>query len=697
MNTHPFTARRRILSAAFVLMLLTLSAAALAAATPLSPEDVFRLRTVTDAQVSPDGRWIAALISRQREAGDKPGGNYTELHVWSVETGRARPFVTGEVAVGSPAWSPDGTRIAFLLKRGEDAQTQVWTIAADGGEAVPATRSATDVLLFRWHPDGRRLGYVAQTAPTAREKELERKGYGFVYFEENLKPRRLYLAELPAAGVFPEPAALTRDLNVWDFAFSPDGARVAIAASARNLVDEEYMFQKIYLLELPGGAPAPWVDPDGKLGRLAFSPDGGRLAYTAARERRDHAESQVYTVAVGESTPRNLTPPDFAGHVAWAGWRDADTLLYLAGEGVWNTLSAIPRTGGERRVLLHGRDAGLVFDRPHASRDGRVTAFLGQTVAHPAELFVWTGAGAPRRLSDSNPWLAERALGRQETIRWAARDGLSIEGLLIHPVAADPGRKPPLAVIVHGGPEGHYSNGWLTRYSEPVQVLAGKGYAVFLPNYRASTGYGVAFGAEGYGDPAGKEFDDIADGIDHLVRAGVADAGRVGLAGGSYGGYAAAWFASYYTRYVRAVCMFVGISDLVSKRGTTDIPYEELYVHSGKPLEQMWELALQRSPLYHAHKSRTAVLIVGGAQDTRVHPSQSLEFYRQLKMTGHPAVRLVQYPGEGHGNRRQPGRIDVLLRQLDWLDWYVRDLQPLDGPLPPLDLSDRYGLELPAR
>jgi dipeptidyl aminopeptidase/acylaminoacyl peptidase len=247
-------------------------------------------------------------------------------------------------------------------------------------------------------------------------------------------------------------------------------------------------------------------------------------------------------------------------------------------------------------------------------------------------------------------------------------------------------------VVVHGGPESNWSNGWLTAYSEPGQVLAGKGYAVFYPNYRASTGYGVEFAAQGLGDPAGKEFDDIADGIDYLVAQGIADRERVGLGGGSYGGYAAAWFATYYTRYVRAVVMFVGISDLVSKHGTTDIPLEELYVHSGKPLEELWDLSLKRSPIYWAKQSSTATLICGGTNDTRVHPSQSIELYRRMKMNNHPAVRLVQYPGEQHGNASQPGRIDIHYRILDWYDWYVRDAKQLQGPLPPLDISEKYGL-----
>jgi dipeptidyl aminopeptidase/acylaminoacyl peptidase len=298
-------------------------------------------------------------------------------------------------------------------------------------------------------------------------------------------------------------------------------------------------------------------------------------------------------------------------------------------------------------------------------------------------------------MTQVNPWVEDRLLGEQKVIQYDARDGWKIEGLLIYPHNYKSGTKYPLIVYVHGGPESHYSNEWRTRYSTPGQVMANEGYFVFYPNYRASTGYGVKFAAAGYADAAGKEFDDIADGIDHLVKKGYVDESRVGLAGGSYGGYASAWFATFYTEKVKAVCMFVGISNLVSKRSTTDIPYEELYVHSGKSLEEMWQISLERSPVYYASKSKSAVLIYGGADDPRVHPSQSLELYRRLKMNNHPAVRLVQYPGEKHGNSKQPGRTDVLYRQLHWMNWYVKDAKPIDGPMPPLDISNSYNLELP--
>lgn len=657
----------------------------------LTPEDVLRIKTCSSAEISSNGKWIAYTVSVPREAGDEPGGAYSELYIFSIETGIIRPFITGKVNISSPRWSPDSSKIAFLAERGEKASTQVWVIPVDGGEAGQVTKADTSVIDFRWHPSGDQLAYIATTPTAKREKELEKKGYGFIFFEENLKHRNLYLAQLAGEK---QTKQLTDGLSVWSFALSPDGRVIAAAVSPKNLVDHSYMFQKIHLLDLESKKLTRLTDNPGKLGNFAFSPDGSMLAYTAALERKDHAVSQVYVIPVRGGPAENLTPANFQGHVGWASWKDNNTVIYLAGEGVWPTLSLVSANSGERKVVLHAKDSGIIFGEPSFAKDFRQSVMTGNSPDIPGELCYWEEGKGLKRLTNLNPWMAERQLGKQEVIEYKARDGQEVEGLLLYPVNYSPGTRHPLIVVVHGGPESHYSNGWITRYSEPGLVLAGKGYAVFYPNYRSSTGYGLKFAMTGYSDAAGIEFDDIADGIEHLIKSGIADRDRVGLIGGSYGGFAAAWFSSYYTKLVKAVCMFVGISDLISKRGTTDIPYEELYVHSGKPLEEMWEQSLKRSPIYWAHQSKTAVLILGGASDTRVHPSQSLEYYRILRMNNHPAVRLVQYPGEGHGNRRQPGRIDSLFRQLQWLDWYVKDKKPLDGPMPPLDISESYGLNL---
>lgn len=648
--------------------------------------DVMRIEMCGSVQVSPDGSRIAYLVTVPRGLDDDAGPAYSELHVAEVTSGRSLPFVTGKVTVRSPRWSPDGRRLAFLTKRGDEKFTQVWVIPVDGGEARRATQADSDVLNFRLHPDGTHLLFIAQEAEPSRAKELAKRGYGFFFYEENLRHRHLYLQ--PLAGG--EATQLTKDISVWDMELTPDGSAVVLAASAKNLVDHEYMFQQLYVLDLASGNMRQLTQHQGKLGNFAVSPDGRHVAYAGARDIRDHAASQAWVIPLAGGAARNLTPARFPGHVNEVAWYDDATLLVHTSEGVWNHLRLAPLGGGEWRLLLDGQVAGLVLGGPSRSRDGSVFAFTGSTSSLPSEVFVWQPRGKPRQLTTRNPWLAERRLGRQEVLRYPARDGLQIEGVLVYPLDWEKGKRYPLIVSVHGGPEAHFSNGWLTRYLDPAQVLAARGYLAFYPNYRASTGYGVEFAMAGFGDPAGREFDDIADGIAHLVKLGLADGERVGVGGGSYGGYAAAWFASYYTRLVRAVTMFVGISDLVAKVGTTDIPWEDQLVHVGKPLEEVWDLMRERSPIFWAKQSRSAVLILHGDSDTRVHPSQSLAFYRRLKMNNHPATRLVLYPGEGHGNAKQPGRLDVLCRHLAWYDHYVRSAKPLDGPMPPLDVSDCY-------
>lgn len=664
----------------------------IAPAQPFTAQDLLRLQEVKEAGISPNGEWIAYVVEVPRTAADKPGSAYKELHVVSVKNGKIQPFITGKVRISDVAWKPDGSAIGFLYKQGND-KTQVWMIPVSGGDAKQLTHSPTKVYDFRWHPKKNELVYIAATPETAREQALKDLGYDFIFYEENLKHRNLYLQEI---GKESETAQqLTEGVTVWTFEFSPDGTMIAATVSPQNLIDHRYMFRKIHLLNVKDKTLRLLVDTPGKLGEMAFSPDGAFLTFTAALERKDHQVSQVFVVSTAGGEAKNLTVPHFRGHVNRAGWKDNNTIIYRSFEGMETTLSAVEISGGERQIILNSADTGVVFEFPDYTPDFRHFAFVGESPTVPGDVYYWNGTEDIKRMTRVNPLLTERELGKQEIIRYKARDGMEIEGLLIYPLNHQDGQRYPLITIVHGGPEHNYSNEWVTRYSEPGQVLAGKGYAVFYPNYRSSTGYGLDFALQGLGDPAGKEFDDIADGIDYLVEQGIADRERVGLGGGSYGGYAAAWFASYYTRYVKAVCMFVGVSDLISRHGTTDIPYEEMYVHSGKKLEDMWEFSLRRSPLYWAFQSKTAVLILGGTADTRVHPSQSLEFYRRLKMNDHPAVRLVRYPGEKHGNKKQSSRMDAMYRILDWYDWYVKDAKPLDGLLPPLNVSDKFGLNLP--
>ena len=352
-------------------------------------------------------------------------------------------------------------------------------------------------------------------------------------------------------------------------------------------------------------------------------------------------------------------------------------------------LAAVVHVGAQSRLRIYNADGTvaqeidpgeLILTEVHAG--GNRLAVEANSPRHPGELFVWNN-NTFERWTSHNPWLSDITFGNQRAVTYTARDGQKVEGVLIEPIGRPQRGGAPTILNVHGGPEAHESNGWQTAYSKPGQVAAGQGYAVFLPNYRGSTGYGTAFSKQHQGDYAGKEFDDLVDAKRHLVAMGVADADRVGLTGGSYGGFATAWGSTYYSSEFAAGVMFVGISNNISKFGTTDIPMEMYNVHELKWPWEEWDELLQRSPIYHVDKAKTPLLIMHGEDDTRVSPTQSYELFRHIKLRQpETPVRLVLYPNEGHGSARAAARYDYNVRMMRWFNTYLKTGNR-SAPLPP--------------
>ena len=652
---------------------------------PLTMREVARLRSVTEVAASPDGTRVAYVLSVPRTllAGED-GPAWAELRVVDGK-GNDRPFVSGEVNVERIAWLPDGRSIAFLMKRGKkDDPKALWAISADGGESSRLLKATDDISSYSFSPDGKQVAFLATEATPERKKTLKEKGFSQEIYEEEARPVKVWTAALGEGAAAPKALDLTGSAS--ELHWSPAGDRLALALAPSPLIDDDYMARQIVVIEATTGKVAARVGNAGKLGSIEWSPDGATLAFLSGADLNDPDVGSLMVVPATGGNPREISPGSAWGARAIS-WREQKSLLLLVHEGVWSRLLEVrPGEASTRTVVAPGR---AVFTRLSASRDGRAIALVGGSPGHPPEVFLQGAADAePVRLTDSNPWLANHALGSQEVVSFKARDGLALEGVLIRPLVAPPGGRAPLIVVVHGGPESHFSNGWLTGYADPGQVAAGNGYAVFYPNYRGSTGRGIAFAKLGQGDPAGKEFDDLVDGVDHLVAIGVADKAKVGITGGSYGGYATAWGATYYSDRFAAAVMMVGISDLVSKLGTTDIANEEFLVHARNHPWDDWKFVLERSPIYHSDRGRTPILILHGKDDPRVFPGQSLELYRYLKLRGRAPVRLVLYPGEKHGNRRAASRYDYSLRLMQWMDHYLKG--PGGAPPPPeLD----YGLE----
>ncbi|MBI4878344.1 MAG: S9 family peptidase [Planctomycetes bacterium] len=651
-------------------LLLGIAAAPAAAAGDgvLTPEHVARLRAVASVAISPDGGLVAYTLFVPRvPREDENGPAWVELHVVDRE-GRARPFVTGEVDVGAVDWTPDGTGISFLAKRGSDEQRCLYVISRSGGEARRVLAHETAISAYSWSPDGARVAFLAAEKPDPEREKLAKKGFDAQVFEEVFDPVRAWIAAL--GGEESAPRRLDLEGSASELHWSPAGDCLAVALAPTPSSDDAYMNRKVHIVDAESGAVLLCIDTPGKIGQAAFSPDGAHLALISAADRNDPQEGRLTVTDLASGATRDLIP-DLMGHVTSVAWKDGEVLAFLADQGTSTSLEEIGRDGANRNAIIPAGRA--VMSGLSLARDGAAGAVRSDGPQHPAEVYAMSrGARGGRRLTNSNPWLDELRLAPQEVVRYAARDGLELEGILIHPLDEEPGRRYPLIVSVHGGPEAHCANGWLTRYADPGQAAAARGFAVFNPNYRGSTGRGVAFSKMGQADYCGAEFDDVIDAVDHLVGIGLADPERVGITGGSYGGLATAWCCTRYSERFAAGVMFVGISDQISKFGGTDVPQEMLLVHARKNPWDDWRFFLERSPIFHAQQARTPLLILGGTEDTRVDPSQSLEMHRYLKAHGQAPVRLVRYPGEGHGNRKAAARYDCSLRLLGWFEHYLK-------------------------
>lgn len=647
-----------------ILVAALLLPAALVQANPLSLEQIAALRSVTELAIRPDGTGVAYVRSVPRDLKREPDGPaWSELHLVDAQ-GVSRPFITGAVSVRSIDWTPDGRIISFLSQRGDDDTTRLYGIPVDGGEARVLASLETDLHGYSFSPDGRRVAVLAFEPEDPALKREREQGFSQVIYEEGLRARRVWIIDLEHEDA--QPRMLAIDGSVQDVAWSPAGDRLAVKVTPNELVDDTLVFARIRIVDLDG-TELGRIETPGKLGAMAWSPRGDYLGFIGTNFVSDSREGRLMVAGPSGGEFSDLIP-GLEGHIWHLDWIGRDRIVFLSQEGTGVRLATIRADGRDQKTLLAD---GPIFNGLSVSRGGEI-ALVGSTPAHPAELFRLQGRAA-RRLTDSNPWLAEVSLARQDVIRYTARDGLEIEGILVWPLDYREGERYPLILTVHGGPEAHYSNGWLSSYSAPAQHAAGEGYFTFFPNYRGSTGRGVEFTQLSFGRPAMEEFDDLIDGVDALIERGLVDPQRVGITGGSYGGYATAWGATVYSERFAAAVMNVGLSNQIAAFGTSDIPWEFRLVHLGKWPWEDWALFQQASPLYHVDKARTPILILHGDADPRVDPTQSRMLYRFLKLIeGGPPVRLVLYPGEGHGNRRAASRYDYSLRLMRWMNHYLK-------------------------
>jgi len=641
------------------------------------PADLALLRAPSAPSLSPDGRLVVVAVGRIDLEANAYRGD-----LWVTPTdGSAAPrrFTSGK-RDGRPRFSPDGRWIAFL-RAGDEDKPQLHVMPSDGGEPRRVCEHPLGAEAFAWSPDSARLAYVARVPDPGRygtdkdvppEKEPPRRITTFQYRLDNLgftNDRRPHLFVIDALTEGAEPVQLTRgDYDHGDPAWSPDGRTVAFV-SARHETRDEDAASDVFVVPAEGGDPIRVTATDLAVSRPAFSPDGGTIWFCGAPTDLAGRTTGLWSVpADGTGPPSRLTDPERFDHDPSFG---GGVLPLLVDEQAVTTVSIrrgavpllrFPVDGSEPRHLLDGDRQVQDYD----ARGGVVAAVVSDPTSAGEVVVLEAGpeGSAERTITDFGAPLARSASLRPMTeLEATAPDGAKVHGWVLKPAGPGPF---PVVLMVHGGPFAQY--GW-TLFDE-AQVHVGAGYAVVMGNPRGSAGYGETHGRAIVGDFGNLDAKDVLALLDAALADPDLDDDRVGVMGGSYGGFMTSWLVAHSDRF-RAAISERACNAFDSFEGSSDIGWLFVSQYNGTDPERV----LAQSPLTHVDRIRTPMLLIHSEHDWRCPVEQAQRLFVALKQRK-VDVELLLFPGEGHELSRSGLPSHRIARFEAVLDWWGRHLKP---------------------
>jgi dipeptidyl aminopeptidase/acylaminoacyl peptidase len=665
---------------------LVLAASSLSAQSkrPATFDDVLGINAVQGATISPDGRQVIYVVRGWASEQEKME---SRTHVWKVATdgnSPARQVTFGEKGESQAQFSPDGRFISFVAARGNaEAKSQIYVMPVDGGEAWKLTDAKENISAYSWSPDSSRIAFVSTDPRSADEEAAIKKRDDERVFEGDFRFAHAWVIDVTTK----EARRITEGTQ-WTVqgtpSWSPDGRQFVFGVAATPMLRDNR--RDIYVATLaqangPTGQQANRIEKIstnwGNDGSPRWSQDGATIAWvsepntTAALPDGTAAgvvmQQRLMLYDVKAKTIKDTLTPAFdseAGSPAWT--NEGKRVMFVTGKRAYNEAFAYDLTSGAYTQLSQKR----TINGTSISKDGRTIAVTMDAPDSAAEIYVTDPSFANfKRLTNTNPQLAEVQQGETEVVTWKSSDGAEVEGVLLKPVGFQAGKRYPTLVVAHGGPAGAFVNGFRLGGLEGGQVWAGKGWAVFYPNPRGSSNYGQKTLAANVNDWGGGDFKDIMTGVDALVARGIADPDRLAHIGWSYGGYMTAWTITQTGRY-KAAMVGAGLTNMWSMYGTNDIPSVLIAYFGGIPNKQTLPLYLDRSAMTHIDRVTTPTLILHGANDERVPTGQAYELYRGLKDRG-KATELVFYPREGHGITEYYHQKDRMVRIYDWVTKYT--------------------------
>lgn len=622
---------------------------------PFGVEQAVTLRSFTDLCWSADGDRLAFVLQTPDTS-----ENTLQSDVYLYD--RRRPGVLRLTRHPSPdispTFSPSGDTIAFVSTRGagSDARPTIAMLSLRGGDPWTFGGYDESVGEVHWSPDGRMLAYVKTDTLPSAIREWRKRKWDQVVEDERLQYPQLWVVDV-ATGKQRRLVGGAR--YVWYVRWSPDSRRLAFLVSPTGAADD-YDLHDIGVVDVVTGT-LRWL---GAIGApFEWSPDSRWIAWSSSEHRNVYVEkSDLWVSDAHGGRPVKLTAGFDAdpGTPVWN--RSSDTLFFHVASGVTTVLGAVARTGGPVRVLVD-RNGGA--SQLTIGPGGRA-AWVESHPTSAEEIVVADHPALPGHpITSVNADVARCAFGETRTVQWTSTDGVRVEGVLVGPPGAT--RKPlPTIVLLHGSP---YGSRFDLAFQPKARYFAEGGYQVFMPNFRASGGYGTSFMVRKRADWGGQDWQDVSSGIDSLVARRLADPHRLAIVGGSYGGYLSAWAITQTDRF-DAACVERGIVDLPALWGQSDVRKYRAFEFGGRPWET-FDTWRAHSPITHVERVRTPTLILDGENDRRTPFAQSLELYRSLQALGVP-TQLVRYPREGHVLREPRHIEDLLVRDRAWFDRWVR-------------------------
>jgi dipeptidyl aminopeptidase/acylaminoacyl peptidase len=647
----------------------------------LGHDDFYRMREVGDPQISPDGKWIAYTVTTMNRELDR-----LETQIWTVdwEGTQNLQMTFGPESASSPRWSPDGKYLSFLSSHKDEkgeGKTQIWLLDRRGGEAQPLTDVKRDIESYSWSRDGKKivLQLSGDEEITADADKKARKAPKPIVIDRYQFKADIegYLTESSRSQISIFDVAekkletLTSDRRYDDQSatWSPDSSKIAFV-SDRTSDPDQTSIDEIYVVDAKAGATPQKIascdSPSGQ--RLRWSPDGKSILYMEGFELKYGAYSQnsLRLISSSGGTPTKLAEKLDRGIIAPEFTEDGQAITFAFDDDRRVYIGRVSVNGGEVERLTHGE--AVMQQRTSAAGHTAVTA---TTDSAPGEVFALE-SGKLRKLSSQNDaWLADVQLGAVEDFSAKAKDGNEVHGLMTKPPDYQSGKKYPLILWIHGGPDMQDDHGLpfdLYPLAVERQMFAAQGYVVLAVNYRGGSGRGAAYTKSIAADWGQKEVLDVTAAVDYAISSGVADPNKLGVGGWSYGGMMTDFTIASDPRYKVAMAG-AGIGNELGMYGSDQ--YIRQYNNEiGPPWKNLDTWIKISYPFYHADRIKTPTLFMVGRSDFNVPLVGTEQMYQSLRTLGIP-TQLVIYPDQFHIFTRPSYIHDRMERYLAWWAKYL--------------------------